>query len=317
MSVLKLARGGKCLLLVVLSVSLLGCGKGDAKPNPANSGDATDSSSDASSNDTTSNDASSSSTSDKTDATSNDKTDDVASTKNDADPKTKNDNKTETKSDSPQTKKINSKNGAITGTISFDGKLPAPRVIQATKDPTVCKKGEGEVQDVIVTDGKLSGAVVELTIPRNQKLKLKFQSPKDGFVIHQKDCRFSPRVLIMHDGAELSVYNDDTVPHNVNADSFNVVQGPSKMPIKTKMKYAGVPFVRVTCNIHNWMETWVYLAKSPLHSASGKTGTFKIENIPPGKYRGAAIHPTLGKQRFSVEVKAGESLTQDFTFEAK
>lgn len=207
--------------------------------------------------------------------------------------------------------------GTLTGVITFAGDLPAPRKIQATKDTAVCMKGAGDVQDVVVADGKLHGVVVELTVPKSTPLDLKWNDPVEGYVIRQKDCRFSPRLIVLHDGAEIGVFNDDSVQHNINAETFNVVQSPSKTPITTTMKYAGVSFVRVTCNIHNWMETWVYVAQTPLYAASGEDGQFKIEGIPPGKYRGLATHPTLGKQRFNVEIKADEATTQDFVFEAK
>lgn len=54
--------------------------------------------------------------------------------------------------------------GTLVGSISFAGAVPDPRLIQATKNPEVCKAGEGEVQDVHVKDGKLADAVVEVSI---------------------------------------------------------------------------------------------------------------------------------------------------------
>lgn len=203
--------------------------------------------------------------------------------------------------------------GAIAGTITFKGELPPPRRIQATKDPDICSKGEGEVQDVHVKDGKLAGVVVELSVRGSQP---EFRAPEEGFVIRQKDCRFTNPMLVAYDGAELRIFNDDQVPHNVNSGQWNDIQGPGPDPIVRKINYSGVPFVRVTCNIHNWMETWVYVARSKFHAVSGDDGTFRIEGIPPGKYRGSVMHPTLGKQRLSVEVEAGKTQEASFEFEA-
>ena len=203
--------------------------------------------------------------------------------------------------------------GTLAGVISFEGELPPPRVIQATKDTDICMKGEGAVQDVRVKDGKLAGAVVELSV---RGARGSMDSPKDGFVIRQKDCRFTNPTIVAYDGAELTIYNDDPIQHNVNSGQWNQIQGPGPDPIKQKINFSGVPFLRITCNIHNWMETWVYVAQSKFHAISGEDGTFKIDGIPPGKYRGYVIHPTLGKQRVSVTIAAGQIQEESFVFNA-
>jgi len=203
--------------------------------------------------------------------------------------------------------------GTLAGVVSFEGELPPPRVIQATKDPEICMKGEGEVQDVHVKNGKLAGAVVELSV-RGARGGMK--PPKDGFVIRQKDCRFTNPTIVAYDGAELTIYNDDPIQHNVNSGQWNQIQGPGPDPIKQKINFSGVPFLRVTCNIHNWMETWVYVAQSKFHAVSGEDGSFRIKGIPSGKYRGYVIHPTLGKQRLSVTIEAGQTLEESFVFKA-
>lgn len=206
--------------------------------------------------------------------------------------------------------------GRFRGVVTFKGDVPAPRVIQATKDPEYCSAGEGEAQDVVVKDGKLSGAVIEITV-KGKDLP-EFKAPKDGFVIRQKDCRFSPRLLVAYSGAELVVHNDDKVEHNVNSGGWNLLQSPGSPAIREKVNYGGSPFMRVTCNIHSWMESWVYLAKSPFYASSDEKGEFLIEGIPAGtKIRGTIIHSTLGKQRFNIDIQAGETTEQAFEFEAK
>ncbi len=206
--------------------------------------------------------------------------------------------------------------GTLHGVITFKGDVPAPRVIQATKDPEVCSAGEGEAQDVNVKDGKLFGAVIELSI-RGKDLP-DFQPPADGFVLRQKDCRFAPRLLVAYDGAELVVHNDDKVPHNVNTGQWNLLQSPSGDPITQPITFGGNSFMRVTCNIHSWMESWVYVARSPFYAASNESGEFMIEGIPAGtKIRGTVTHSTLGRQKFFVDIKAGDTTEQNFEFEAK
>lgn len=203
--------------------------------------------------------------------------------------------------------------GSLAGVISFEGELPPPRIIQATKDPEVCMKGEAKVQDVRVKEGKLAGTVVELTV---RGADVGMEPPPDGFVIRQKNCRFTNPTLVAYDGAELTIYNDDPIQHNVNSGQWNQIQGPGPDPIRQKINFSGVPFVRVTCNIHNWMETWVYVAQSEFHAVSGDDGSFRIDGIPPGRYRGTVIHPTLGRQRLSVVIEAGQTHEESFVFKA-
>ncbi len=206
--------------------------------------------------------------------------------------------------------------GSFHAIVSFKGEVPEPQVIQATKDAEFCSAGEGPVYDVTVKDGKLAGAVVEITV-RGKDVP-EFKVPKDGFVIRQKDCRFAPRLLVAYSGAELTVHNDDKVEHNVNTGEWNLLQGPGADPIRQKVNYGGNPFTRVTCNIHSWMETWVYIARSPFYAASDEKGELKIDGIPVGtKIRGTITHSTLGKQRFTVDIEAGKTTEQTFEFEAK
>ncbi len=171
----------------------------------------------------------------------------------------------------------------------------------------------GEVQDVAVgPDGGLADVVIEIV---GIEWKGSWTPPEQPLVIRQKGCLFTPRILMAYDGAELTIYNDDPVEHNINTGQWNEVQGPSKQPITKTIRYGGQPYTRVTCNIHNWMECWVYVARTPYHSRTKKDGTFRIDGIPPGKYRATAMHPTLGRKRLKFEIAAGQTSEQEITFD--
>lgn len=205
--------------------------------------------------------------------------------------------------------------GQLTGVVTFTGEIPEPRLVQATKDQEFCAVGAGSVQDVQVQDGRLAGAVIELQI-RGADLP-EFFTPEDGFVLRQKDCLFTPRLLVAFDGAELTVYNDDKVEHNVNTGSWNLLQSPGGQAIQQKIAYQGTPFARVTCNIHSWMESWVYVARSPYYAVTGADGTFSLTDVPAGKVRGIVSHATLGRKRFTADIQAGEISNIDFEYPLK
>lgn len=205
--------------------------------------------------------------------------------------------------------------GTLEGVVLFKGDPPAPRKIQITKDEEICSAGEGEVQDVVVKDGKLVGAVIELSV-RGQVPD--FNTPEGGFVIRQKDCRFSPRQLVAFNGAMLTVYNDDKVAHNVNTGSWNLLQSPGSDPIQQEITYQGSPWTRVTCNIHSWMESWVYVARSPYYAVTDENGAYRIDGIPVGvKIRGTVSHPALRTKRFDVTASVDAIAGRSFEFDAR
>jgi hypothetical protein len=140
------------------------------------------------------------------------------------------------------------------------------------------------------------------------------EPPAGGYLFHQKGCSFAPYLLVMPDGAELTVTNDDPVAHNVNTGSWNIMQPAGSPPIVRKL--SGRQPIRVGCNIHSWMEAWVYTVKSPLYAVAGLDGQYTIPNIPPGKYRVTAWHPYLGLQRFRVNIVAGEEAVHDLQYDS-
>jgi hypothetical protein len=65
------------------------------------------------------------------------------------------------------------------------------------------------------------------------------------------------------------------------------------------------------------MFSYVSVLSHPFYSVSGKDGTFRIENLPAGKYTIEASHRKAGKQTMEVEVPATGAKQVDFTLEAK
>lgn len=207
--------------------------------------------------------------------------------------------------------------GTVSGRVRFEGEVPAPRMIQVNKDATECAHAAGEVQEVVVSaDGGLAGVVVEIP-----KLKAPQGSewPPAGevHVLRQTGCRFHPRVQVVPNRAELTVYNDDPLLHNVNTGEWNYGQpnntGP---PIKAAVHFQGRPFTHVNCNVHSWMDAWIYVARSPYYAVSDTDGRFRLDGVPAGTHELLVSHPTLGSQKFQVTVPAGGAVEQAVSFRA-
>lgn len=206
--------------------------------------------------------------------------------------------------------------GTLIGRAIFEGKVPEPRSVVITKDVEHCGKFPAEQQDVTVSSsGGLTQVVVEVLNVDEPEDGWQWEQPEDGYAIRQKGCKFDPPLLVLPDGAELKVFNDDPVSHNINTGQWNVMQaGNDDEPIVEKVK-SKMP-VRVACNIHSWMESWIYTAQSPLYAVTDSEGNFKIEGIPPGKYRVRAWHPNLRRQQESLEFTTENGARYDFVFKS-
>jgi len=206
--------------------------------------------------------------------------------------------------------------GVLTGRVVFVGDVPPPRRIQVNKDEEHCGHAKRESQNVVVSsEGGLSGVVVEIRGIPEPAEGWQWQHPKEGYVIRQKSCCFHPQLLVVPNETELTIFNDDPVTHNINTGQWNVLQASGTEPMTETIRYPDPHFFHVSCNIHSWMESWIYVAQSPYHAVTGKDGTFRIDNIPPGKYRVEARHPTLRKKRFRITVHGGKTVVQKVRFE--
>ena len=204
--------------------------------------------------------------------------------------------------------------GQLTGQVTMTGKPIAPKRIQVTKDTEHCHPADlplvrlgkqGALADVVIEFRRVKAPPAGWNWP---------EPPAGGYHLHQHGCGFTPYLLVMPDGTELTVTNDDPVAHNVNTGSWNIMQPAGAPPIVRKL--SGRQPIRVGCNIHSWMEAWVYTVKSPLYAVTELDGRFTIKHIPPGKYRATAWHSFLGWKRFRVNIQAGKKVVHDLQYES-
>jgi len=68
----------------------------------------------------------------------------------------------------------------------------------------------------------------------------------------------------------------------------------------------------VECDAHDFMHGFVFVAKTPYFAKVAEDGSFKIDNVPPGKYTAKVWHGTLKGDKAKVEVAAGGTATVNF-----
>lgn len=198
----------------------------------------------------------------------------------------------------------------IVGKVVFKGKVPEPKKLLITKDEAVCGQGYVQREEVRVSQNSLLQDVV-IVLEGVAKGK-EWRSPKQGYVLDQKNCSFQPYLLVVPQGGNLLILNSDSILHNIHAyeligrarrTAFNIAQPKFKPKVTRTIMTRRGSAIRVECDAHNWMLGWIYVVKNPYYTIV-QNGKFVLEEVPPGQYKLKAWHPFLGTQEKEVSVPA-------------
>ena len=104
-----------------------------------------------------------------------------------------------------------------------------------------------------------------------------------------------PHVSAVMAGAKVRIRNSDPILHNTHGfldrlTVFNIAL-PTKdqvVDITQRIKKPGV--VEVVCDAHTHMRAWIVVRDNPYFAVSDDSGQFRIDEIPPGRYRVTAWH---------------------------
>ncbi len=206
--------------------------------------------------------------------------------------------------------------GTIKGRVQVTGKEPGNVVVRMGVDPmcSTMYKGKRPVDMVTVVsaNGGLSGALVKVegTFPKTPP-------PTQPVVIDQRGCFFVPRVVGARVGQTLRVTNGDMLLHNVRsqstgANAFNIAQPTAGMRYDVVLK--SEELIKLTCDLHRWMVSYVAVVDHPYFDVSGEDGSFTIANVPPGRRTIRVWHERLGELTQTVDVKAGAAAEVTFSY---
>jgi hypothetical protein len=208
----------------------------------------------------------------------------------------------------------------VSGTVKFEGKAPEAQPLPMDKPE--CKK---------LHEGKPAPNVETLVVNANSTVKdcfvyvkagaRKYKPFKEPAVLDQRGCMYTPHVWGMMVGQDLLLKNADGFLHNVDVKENNPFN--QSMPDRNDVakrawfKKPGVP-TPFQCAVHPWMSAYACVVDHPFFSVTGADGKFEIKHLPPGKYTLGVWHeryPLLkAPTDVEIEVKEGETMTQDFTF---
>lgn len=213
--------------------------------------------------------------------------------------------------------------GDIAGQILFDGVPPEPELVirkgdPNVKDAAVCA-AKSLYDNSLLVDEKTKGIanVFVYIYHRNAKgMKIHPEAAKlkkKEIVFDQKNCRFTPHVMVVRTGQTVVVKSGDNCPHNTHTatifnDEFNQILPPNdREGVKLTLNVPESLPMPVKCDIHPWMKAHWLIIDHPYTAITDKEGRFKIEKLPVGEIEFRIWHERVGyiDRAYTVNVKEG------------
>jgi len=207
--------------------------------------------------------------------------------------------------------------GTIVGEVKYAGDPPAPEKIDVTKDANICG-ADPKVSPTLVVGANKGIKDVVASLPSIQKGKA-LGKPEKPPVLDQKSCEYHPYAQIIPVNTTVEITNSDDVLHNIKTSggsktSFNMAQ--PKFKRKLTYDFKNPEIVQVECNVHGWMNAIIVVEDNPYDALTDANGSFKITDVPPGKYTVKVWHSKLGEQTKEVTVGPKEEVTVAFDMKA-
>jgi plastocyanin len=207
--------------------------------------------------------------------------------------------------------------GTIVGEVTYAGDPPAPEKIDVTKDANICG-ADPKVSPTLVVGANKGIKDVVASLPSIQKGKA-LGKPEKPPVLDQKNCEYHPYAQIIPVNTTVEITNSDDVLHNIKTKggsktSFNIAQ--PKFKRKLTVEFKNPEIVQVECNVHGWMHAIIVVEDNPYDALTDANGSFKITDVPPGKYTVKVWHSKLGEQTKEVTVGPKEEVKVAFEMKA-
>jgi hypothetical protein len=219
------------------------------------------------------------------------------------------------------------KTATLKGKVVYDGDPPAraslaPKFGAVPKDAPHCAKGgPDDTEDPTwIVDKNTKGvefAVVFLKFASPPKYNFADTGLGKEVVIDQPFCAFKPHVSVVDvKDQKLMVKNSAPMLHNTRM-AGNPIKNPARnenvSPKQEKVfpvKSDNQP-IKVNCDVHKWMEGYVWAFDHPFAAVTKADGTFEIKGIPPGPVSVVVWHePDIyspSKDGKKIDLKEGEN----------
>lgn len=197
--------------------------------------------------------------------------------------------------------------GKVTGVVRFDGERPAARTLDISEEKAKGCTEHGKELDktdwslVISKDLGIKNVVVSIAVP-----EAKVKVPEKPIALDQIACVFEPHVILLPVGATVEYLNSDKISHNVRTlarkhETINKTVAPGGK--ETQVLDQGADKIEVKCDMHPWMNAWLFVTDTPFAAVSDAEGAFAISGLPPGEYKLTFWHERLPKAEAMVTVR--------------
>lgn len=175
-----------------------------------------------------------------------------------------------------------------------------------------------EIKLNTINDTPVADGVVEL-VPQF-KLPDSYQYPNVETDVAQKNRTFVPFVSAVQKGSNVEFPNFDKTRHHVysfsEAKTFELELYVGRPENSVLFDKAGI--VSVGCNIHDYMQAYLYIGESPFLGVSDESGRVYFKNIPNGKYEVNVWHPwQIGDFTPQTVESSKQSLTFNIDIESR
>lgn len=210
---------------------------------------------------------------------------------------------------------------SITGKVTLKGADSAKlrQVVDVAGNP-FCT-GHGEILNPawrVAADGSLADAVI--TVRGSQRASnVGAQAP----LIDQTNCEFVPHTVAIQAGQSVRFHNSDLTFHNIRiarhsaAAKENIANLGQPSRGDENVQTFNVPgLYRLECDVHRWMNAWVFVHEGVHAAVSAADGQFAIKrSLADGDYVVEAWHPQFAKSLSqNVTVRDGKA-NADFVFD--
>jgi plastocyanin len=217
--------------------------------------------------------------------------------------------------------------GVLTGVVRFAGVPPEPLPSRAGAPRDACRSREDAAALVLGPGRGVPGSVVLVEGVERGK------GPATGAVLDTTRCAFEGHVTAVMTGERAHVRNDDAILHNPQGFQggpavFNLALPGRGQTIDITRRLARPGVIRVVCDLHPNMGAWIVVHDSPYYAVTDERGGYRIDGIPPGRYRITMWHEGFrargrdadGRPRYDaprtlrkdVTIGPGTTATMDF-----
>lgn len=154
----------------------------------------------------------------------------------------------------------------------------------------------------------LPHAIISLFPLTEGAIQLAANSTPQSATLSQSNKQFTPHVVAVKKGATVTFPNQDSIKHQVyslsEAQPFDLTIEAGETETGPTMSAAGA--IHIGCNIHDWMQAYVYVTDTPWFAVSDSNGAVTIEVPDNEQFRWQLWHARLSQLE---PVHQGELLT--------